>query len=234
MADANTPVLITRPNDDERLTLLAKSFIAGYSAATTRRGYRIDLFDWFTFARAWNIDPLDCRRTHVELWLRHLEQADKAAATRARKLAVVRSFYNWCLDEEVLLANPAARVRRPTAERNPQPAYSRVQMQRLLEAATDAGGYDLALVLMLYCNGLRIAEACACDIADLGQDRWHHTLKITGKGAKVDVIPLPPPVMLALTDAIGDRDEGPPCPQAAVGDSPTGLGRGAAGRRGRR
>lgn len=203
-------VLVEHTTDAARLTRIAGAFLASYSSKNTRRGYRVDLYDWFTWCRAWDVDPLDCRRTHVELWQRDLENKELAGATRARKLAVVRSFYYWCIDEEVMAtANPASRVKRPQAERNPQPAYGRVEMAQLLQASEAAGGYDYALVMLLYCNGLRIAEACGCDVDDLGQDRWHHTLKIRGKGAKVDVVPLPPPVMLAVTNAVDDREEGP-------------------------
>jgi integrase/recombinase XerD len=203
-------ILVEHRSDDARLTRLAGAFLASYSSKNTRRGYRIDLYDWLTWCRAWDVDPLACRRTHVELWQRSLEDKQLAGATRARKLAVVRSFYHWCIDEEILqAANPASRVKRPTAEKNPQPAYSRVEMAQFLTATEQAGGYDHALVMLLYCNGLRIFEACGCDVDDLGQDRWHHTLKIHGKGAKVDVVPLPPPVMLAVTSAVGGREDGP-------------------------
>lgn len=210
MQNANPQtVLVERTSDDAHITRLAGAFLASFSAKSTRTGYRIDLYAWFTWCRAWDIDPFDCRRTHVELWLRSLEDQELAGSTRARKLAVIRSFYNWCIDEDLLAANPAHRVKRPPSEKNPQPAYGRTQMAQLLEAAERAGGYDHALVMLLFMNGLRISEACGCDITDLGQSRWHHTLKIRGKGAKVDVIPLPPPVMMAVNDALDGRQVGP-------------------------
>ncbi|KZM75007.1 tyrosine-type recombinase/integrase [Nocardia terpenica] len=57
--------------------------------------------------------------------------------------------------------------------------------------------------------GLRIFEACGCDISDLGEEHGHRVLRVVGKGSKVVLIPLPPAVGRAIDRAIGDRDIGP-------------------------
>jgi integrase/recombinase XerD len=41
-------------------------------------------------------------------------------------------------------------------------------------------------------NGLRVSEACATNVEDLGFERGHRTLKIVGKGNKPATIPLVP------------------------------------------
>lgn len=208
--DTPTPtVLIASHPDDSHLVRLAGSFVASLSSPDTRRGYRTDLAQWLTWCRASSVDPLACRRTHVDVWMRSMEDRGLAPATRSRKLAVVRSFYRWAVDEDYVTANPAVRVKRPPEDRTPQPAYSRVQMARLLEAAEQAGGYDHALILLLFVNGLRISEACGADVTDLSTDRWHQVLTIVGKGAKPDSIPLPPPVMMAVHAALDGREIGP-------------------------
>lgn len=209
MADTTAVLIEPGGTDEATLTRLGGAFLASFSSPHTRRGYRIDLRDWFAWCRGYQVDPLNCRRQPVDLWMRHLEAAGLAAATRSRKLAVIRSFYYWCIDEEFVAANPASRVKRPPEEHRPQPAYSRTQMARLLEAAEAAGGYDHALVMLLFVNGLRVSEACGADVADLGEDRWHRTLTIRGKGAKVETIPLPPPVVMALHTALDGREVGP-------------------------
>lgn len=208
-----TPVraeLVEPSGDEARLTRIAGMFLATYRNPNTRRGYSIDLRSWFDWCRQWQIDPLGAvKRTHVDVWLHHLEDAGYAAGTRARKIAATRSFYNFCVEEEILPSNPLARIKRPKAERKPQPAYNRTQMSRLLDAAEKAGGTDQALVMLLFVNGLRISEVCSADVEDLGEDRWHHTLTIKGKGDKVEAVPLPPPVILALKGALDGREEGP-------------------------
>ena len=57
--------------------------------------------------------------------------------------------------------------------------------------------------------GLRIFEATAADIADLGEEHGHRVLRVCGKGTKVVLIPLPPAVARAIDRAIGTRTAGP-------------------------
>jgi len=66
-----------------------------------------------------------------------------------------------------------------------------------------------ALAVLLGLNGLRVSEAGATDVEDLGFDRGHRTLHIIGKGNKPAVIPLVPRVARTIDLAIGERSEGP-------------------------
>jgi integrase/recombinase XerD len=47
---------------------------------------------------------------------------------------------------------------------------------------------------MLGLLGMRIFEATAADIADIGEEHGHWVLRVCGKGAKVVLVPLPPAV----------------------------------------
>ncbi|MFF0633465.1 hypothetical protein ACFYTS_13285 [Nocardia sp. NPDC004151] len=42
--------------------------------------------------------------------------------------------------------------------------------------------------------GLRISEACRCDIDDLGEEHGHRVQRTIGKGTKIALVPLPPAV----------------------------------------
>ena len=66
--------------------------------------------------------------------------------------------------------------------------------------STDA---HAALAVLLGLNGLRVSEACATNIEDLGFERGHRTLRILGKGNKPAMIPLVP--RTARTDRPGRR-----------------------------
>ena len=41
-------------------------------------------------------------------------------------------------------------------------------------------------------NGLRVSEACATKVEDLGLERGHRTVRILGKGNKPATVPLVP------------------------------------------
>jgi len=66
-----------------------------------------------------------------------------------------------------------------------------------------------ALAVLLGLNGLRMSEACGANIEDLGFERGHRTLRITGKGNKPAVIPLVPRTARTIDLAVGERQGGP-------------------------
>jgi integrase len=64
---------------------------------------------------------------------------------------------------------------------------------------------------MLGLLGLRILEATAADIADLGEEHGHRVLRVCGKGTKIALVPLPPAVGRAIDGAVGSRARGRSC-----------------------
>jgi site-specific recombinase XerC len=156
------------------------------------------------------IDPRLARRTHVELFARMMEGAGLASASVKRRLATMSSFYRWLVAEEILLHNPVANVRRPkVSDESVLIGLGRAELADWLNHAEQRGGYDYALACLLALNGLRIGEVTATDVTDLGENRWHHTLAITGKGAQPAVVPLAPRTKLAIEEALQGRADGP-------------------------
>lgn len=98
---------------------------------------------WFDFCAAHGLHPYrGVRRTHLELYLRHLETLvpPPAAGTRYRRIATLSSWFRWLEDENVTVGNPAARIRRPQRHPGPQPWLNRNQLTDLLAADQDEGG----------------------------------------------------------------------------------------------
>ena len=61
------------------------------------------------------------------------------------------------------------------------------------------------MVRLLLHNALRVDEACAADIADLGEDFGHRVLRVVRKGTRKAKIPLTPATMAALEHYLADR-----------------------------
>src|SRR4029453_11447023 len=58
-------------------------------------------------------------------------------------------------------------------------------------------------------NGLRVSEACATNIEDLGSERGDRILGIVGKSNKPATVPLVPRTARTIDLAVGERHEGP-------------------------
>ena len=58
-------------------------------------------------------------------------------------------------------------------------------------------------------KGLRVSDACATNVEDLGRERGHRTLRIVGKGNRSAIIPLVPRTARTIDLAVGERCEGP-------------------------
>ena len=88
-------------------------------------------------------------------------------------------------------------------------ALDRNELGALLAAAGLGPPAEHALISLLALNALRVSEATGADIEQLGLERGHRTLTITGNGGKVVTIPLAPRTARAIDLAIGERPDGP-------------------------
>ena len=65
------------------------------------------------------------------------------------------------------------------------------------------------MIRLLLHNALRVDEACAADVADLGADAGHRVLGVTRKGARKAKVPLTPATVAALDAYLTDREHSP-------------------------
>jgi integrase/recombinase XerD len=196
---------------------LLAALLVGYEGHT-RAAYARDLADWLAFCARHGIEPLAAHRAHVDAYARGLaETQGRARSTVARRLSALAGFYGYALDEDLIDRSPLAGVRRPkVADDSQTTGLDRDQLRAVLavarqRAATGAGQSvrDLALVTLLAHNGLRIGEALAADVENLGTERGHRTIRITRKGARRATVVLAPVTARALDDYLGERDSGP-------------------------
>jgi len=155
------------------LVLLAKQTNAG-----TRAGYRRDIntfMRWWQETRSAGLSvssrPLGASRSDIQQYAAWLAGTEPplAAATRARRLAVVSAFYELAEEHELVHRTPLRGVRRPTVENeDAHLGLDGDQAHALLSAAEDwpqvAEGTLVALLLLC---GFRISEALGIRAIDI-------------------------------------------------------------------
>ncbi len=109
-----------------------------------------------------------------------------SAASRARKVAVIRSFYKYLTVKAKLLKdNPVADLDSPKLPKSLPRYLSLEESQRLLSAVDGANMERDYCILTLFLNcGLRISELVGLNVADIAADH----IRIMGKGGKERVV----------------------------------------------
>jgi integrase/recombinase XerD len=201
----------------DRLRLAVAAYLARFKGSS-REYTASDLRCYLAWCAGRGLDPLAARRPHLELYIRWMQEIRRfKPSTVSRRFSVTAGFYRTCVLDGIMDHSPAEHVRRPAVPaESPTLGFTHLQFEALLNAARDsANPCDFALVTMPGLLGLRIFEATGADIADLGEEHGHRVLRVCGKGTKVVLVPLPPPVSRAI-----DPGHQPPGPRADPAEHP--------------
>jgi integrase/recombinase XerC len=211
------------PGPDERYSLrvLTVLWLEADKSDHTRRAYYADLGDWLSWCERTGLDPLAARRADVDAWKATLMASDRdgavrpaAAATVARRLAGVSSWYRYLVSNDVTVRNPMDTVRRPrTADTPPLPALDKASTVRLLAHAerrarrngSEASWRDAAVATLLFHTGLRVSALTTADVLDLDRDGAHVVLRYRRKGGTRDLVPLAQVVLAPLQQYLALR-----------------------------
>ncbi|MCA1634218.1 MAG: tyrosine recombinase XerC [Acidobacteria bacterium] len=173
----------------------------------TLRNYAIDLGQFYDHLapadaatgarREFDIRQID----HITIreWLSTLHAAQKKKSSIARKLAALRTFFQFLIREGVVELNPAKLVSTPRLEKKLPNHLSVEDAVRFIETpdiSTDLGKRDRAILEMLYGTGMRVSELTKLDIRDV--DFRNRMVKVKGKRRKERIIPFGEPALHAL------------------------------------
>lgn len=142
------------------------------------------------------------------------------AASAARELSAIRNFLSYAAEQQGKLPE-LPRTRAPRRPRTLPRPVSPDEAMALAEDAGNAGSADwisardLAILLLLYGSGLRVAEALSLTggVRPIGQ-----ALRVTGKRSKTRVVPMMPAVREAIESYVSQ------CPWPIERDAPLFVG----------
>lgn len=118
----------------------------------------------------------------------HRNKLSKASA--ARKLAAVRSFFDFCVFRKYLDDNPAKPIATPRLDRHVPAFLSEREMADLLAAPPsddDLGTRDRAILEMFYATGIRVSELVGLGLDDVSLEE--RMIRVRGKGRKERLVP---------------------------------------------
>jgi integrase/recombinase XerC len=181
-------------------------------SAHTLRNYASDLeqFIHFLTSDKKRAMPAVSEIDHLTIreWMAALHTAQKSKSSIARKLAALRTFFQFLVREGMLELNPAKLVSTPRLEKKLPKHLSIEEAIRFIESpdqATDLGKRDRAMLELMYATGVRVAELTTLNLNDV--DFGNQLARVTGKRRKQRIVPFGDPAGIAIREYLGVRDK---------------------------
>ena len=183
----------------------------------TLEAYRNDLYQFMDFAQgrfnnlghapsppgvevqqeAWGQVGLDLLTDYVSSLKDRKSYRD---TTTARKVAALKSFFNFLIHEEAIKENPTEFLTSPHVGRSLPKFLTEEEVERLLsqaeKEASPEGRRDWAILELLYATGLRVSELVSLDMYDI--DLLEGYVRCMGKGSKERIAYMYPRAVQAL------------------------------------
>ncbi|MCI6012426.1 MAG: tyrosine recombinase [Firmicutes bacterium] len=168
-------------------------------ADNTVEAYERDVRSFCRFTEKWGLEnPEEAANAEVVAYLMHLKQEGKARATVNRKLAAIRTWFQYLVEEGRISRNPALDIKSPKIERKEIEYLSVEEVERLMEVPDHSpkGIRDRAILELLYATGIRASELIALEIDDVNVRMGFVTCD--GENMKARIIPIGRPGRKAM------------------------------------
>jgi integrase/recombinase XerC len=156
----------------------------------TISSYKIDLSQLAAYLEARKLKLPQVDNVVLRGFLVELYQKQLTKTSAARKLAAIRSFFEFCVRRKWVEDNPAKVVATPRLDRHVPRFLSEDEMVKLLEVppSDDALGLrDRAILEFFYATGIRVSELVGADLDDISLDE--KMVRVRGKGKKERLVP---------------------------------------------
>ncbi len=181
------------------------------ASGNTVAAYKNDLqqFDSYIVGLNGNGKPRDWEQLERGLILQYLitlKARNYAEATVARKIAAIKSFFQYMQAEGLIRRNPAESLESPRVGRSLPKPLSVTEIDELLEQPmkrnTPEARRDRAMLELLYATGLRVTELVSLNVDDVNMSGPY--VRCMGKGSKERTIPIHEQATASVADYLNE------------------------------
>ena len=177
-------------------------------AINTIASYERDLLKFLSFLINRNIaDWLEIESDTVNLFVMGLRHSDMSGKSIRRYLSSIRGFFNFLIDNGVMVKNPALSIQAPKIDRVLPKTIDFDDLRNMMNLKTNHYS-ELRAVLMielLYSCGLRVSELVGINIKDLDVNEGF--VRVMGKGRKARFSPIGSSAINVLETYLTKRPE---------------------------
>lgn len=165
-----------------------------YSDNTTA-AYKNDLGQFLKFLQAESYDVNNWSEISPEIvdsYVAYMKEKPYASSSVARKVAAVKSFFNFLFARGVIEDNPTTDVDSPKVKKRLPKTLTQEDIEKLLQAPRQKRSpkhlRDTALLTILYSTGMRVTEVVSLRVGDV--DLQTSMLHCHGKDGQLRDLPL--------------------------------------------
>ena len=127
----------------------------------------------------------------LEKFIVWISELGMTAGSQARIISGLRSFFKYCLLEQIIIVDPAVLLESPKLKRSLPDILSFEEIESIInciDLSKPEGGRNKAILETLYSCGLRVTEAVNLRISCLHLDLGF--IRVIGKGDKERLVPI--------------------------------------------
>ena len=151
----------------------------------------IDKFAQYLFDEVGAISPAEVNLKHLQAFIQTIGKLEMAPSSQARIISGIKSFFKYCLLEQIITINPTTLLPTPKIQRKLPDVLSFEEIEQLIGAidlSKPEGGRNKAILEVMYSSGLRVTEAINLKITSLYLDVGF--IRVIGKGDKERLVPI--------------------------------------------
>ena len=165
----------THPDLYEKIELYLSAKKLEGASENTLYNYRLTLRD---FAKKVKKKVENITSVDIRVYLSNFENNKKS--TLGTKLTILRSFFGWLHDEDIIQNNPTRKIKQPKLEKRLPNALTIEELEMIREGCKTQR--QRALVEVLYVTGCRLSEIHNMNISDINVQTM--SALVIGKGDK--------------------------------------------------
>jgi integrase/recombinase XerD len=151
----------------------------------------IEKFTQFLEYRNLDPSPRDIVLKDLQEFVKWIGELGMTATSQSRILSGIRSFYKYCLLENMVAKDPTLLLETPRLKRALPDFLSVAEINRIIESvdlSKAEGERNRAILETMYSCGLRVSEVVGLRLSGLYPDLGF--IKVTGKGDKERLVPI--------------------------------------------
>ena len=137
------------------------------------------------------VSPSDVTFQHLQSFMQCIGEMEMAPTSQARIISGIKSFFKYCLLEQICTINPTTLLPSPKTRRKLPDVLSFEEIEQVIaqiDLSKPEGGRNKAILETMYSSGLRVTEAINLKISCLYLDVGF--IRVIGKGDKERLVPI--------------------------------------------